>query len=68
MDPSKAAHSNPAKMREEDRLRLMRKNKLYRRIEADIRERDRKRKPGKYSVQSLCETMQHTIKLGYGPV
>ena len=29
-----------------DKLRAMRKNKLFRRIEADIKERDRKRKPG----------------------
>ena len=29
-----------------DKLRMMRKNKLFRRIEADIKERDRKRKPG----------------------
>ena len=30
-----------------DKLRALRKNKLFRRIEADIKERDRKRKPGK---------------------
>jgi len=29
-----------------ERYRLSRRNKLFRRIEADIKERDRKRKPG----------------------
>ena len=32
---------------EQDKLRLLKKNKLFRRIEADIKERDRKRKPGR---------------------
>ena len=31
---------------EMDKLRSLRKNKLFRRIESDIRDRDRKRKPG----------------------
>ena len=30
----------------QEKVRSLRKNKLFRRIEADIRERDRKRKPG----------------------
>ncbi len=29
-----------------EKLRSLRKNKLFRRIEADIKERDRKRQPG----------------------
>ena len=32
--------------REKDKQRAYRKNKLFRRIEADIKERDRKRVPG----------------------
>ena len=30
----------------EEQLRAMRKNKLFRRIQADLKERDKKRKPG----------------------
>ena len=33
--------------REQEKQRAYRKNKLFRRIEADIKERDRKRIPGK---------------------
>ena len=36
--------------REKDKLRAYRKNKLFRRIEADIKERERKRVPGIISL------------------
>ena len=32
----------------EERIRAMRKNKLFRRIQADLKERDKKRKPGEW--------------------
>lgn len=35
-----------AKKKEQDKQRAYRKNKLFRRIEADIKERDRRRIPG----------------------
>ena len=31
----------------EEQIRAMRKNKLFRRIQADLKERDKKRKPGR---------------------
>ena len=34
-----------------DKMRMMKKSKLFRRIEADIKERDRKRKPGQFFKQ-----------------
>ena len=36
--------------REKDKQRAYRKNKLFRRIEADIKERERKRVPGKLDI------------------
>jgi hypothetical protein len=36
-----------AKKKEQDKQRAYRKNKLFRRIEADIKDRDRRRIPGK---------------------
>ncbi len=50
MSQSMAASSSfgdAALRAEQDRLRALRKNKLFRRIEADIKERDRKRVPGR---------------------
>ena len=49
-DTTGAPHSGGSKMtkskREQEKQRAYRKNKLFRRIEADIKERDRKRVPG----------------------
>ena len=42
---TKAAKLTKSK-REQEKQRAYRKNKLFRRIEADIKERDRKRIPG----------------------
>ena len=38
--------SRKQKEEAEERIRAMRKNKLFRRIQADLKERDKKRKPG----------------------
>lgn len=52
-----------SKKKEQDKQRAYRKNKLFRRIEADIKERDRRRIPGKrklflFYLQNL-KTVQH---------
>ncbi|TRY79374.1 hypothetical protein TCAL_09828, partial [Tigriopus californicus] len=39
--------NNDSIKEDQERIRQIRKNKLFRRIEADIKERDRKRKPGR---------------------
>ena len=39
--------------REKDKQRAYRKNKLFRRIEADIKERERKRVPGKLDMSTI---------------
>lgn len=41
-----------SRKRAQDKMRAYRKNKLFRRIEADIKERDRRRVPGTYVLNS----------------
>ena len=38
----------------EERIRAMRKNKLFRRIQADLKERDKKRKPGEGRIKKTA--------------
>ena len=48
--------------KEQEKVRSHRKNKLFRRIEADIRERDRKRIPGMYVRRNSCNNFMIDCK------
>ena len=46
----------------EERIRAMRKNKLFRRIQADLKERDKKRKPGEWRMKLKYRAAQNLGK------
>ena len=49
---------------EEVKKRAYRKNKLFRRIEADIKERDRKRVPGTFTNLTTHTTYSGGVEMG----
>ena len=50
----------------EETVRAMRKNKLFRRIQADLKERDKKRKPGRGKGVIYRATGQNVTQEGIG--